>query len=116
MDLYFHANFTLSLQQLIEAHPPNKREFVTHAGIPLVISSFKRHADKVEVHQQGFVLLVYVLMNDPKTKMSLTGARQMALTHGIVEVIHKAQRRFVDAPDIQATSAKILDILISDWS
>lgn len=100
----------------MEAHPANKREFVVKGGIPIVISALKLHNDKVPVNQQGFVLLFYVLSNDPQTKMSMTGTRQMALANGIVDVVQKAQRNFKAIPDIQGTTQSILDVLISDWS
>jgi len=96
-------------------HPPNKREFVVQGGILVVILALKNHSDKIEVCQQGLVLLFYILNNDPKAKMSLTSARQMALTHGIVEVVQSAQRKFKSA-EVQATASGILEILISDWT
>ena len=102
-------------KNLVEMHPPNKREFVVQGGILIVILALRDHSEKIEVCQQGLVLLFYILSNDPKTKMSLTGARQMALTHGVVEVVQSAQRKF-KSPEVQATATGILEILISDWA
>lgn len=107
-----------SLIQLSENHPPNKRAFVIAGGIPSLIEALKAHPKSLEVYQQGLILLYYILSPDSQTKLNLPEVRQSALANGIVDVLHKAQRHFVDenSESIRVTAASILDILIADWS
>ena len=122
MDEYYQSFPTLakwscwSLIHITLQHPPNKRELANRNGIETIINALKHNPEKSDLHSQAYMLLVNVLSNDNKTKMSLAKARQLALTNGLVDVIQSAQRTFVKVDDIQSSTKFILDLLIADWS
>lgn len=85
-------------------------------GIPAAIGSLKLYPDDLGLNRQGLALLMLLLSEDPKAKVNLHNARQIALTNGIVDVVHQLQRRFPDEEDVAKTTSHILDLLIIGWS
>ena len=105
-----------SMQHLTFNHPPNKREVVQRGGIPIVTRILTSFIDREDIVQQALALILNLVADDFQTKISLSDVRQMALTHGIVDITQEAEKRYRGNQNLQRLCKAILDALIKEWS
>jgi hypothetical protein len=85
------------IQHLTFNHPPNKWDFVRRGGIPHGTKALRNFPGDVSVTHQGLALMVNILANDSQAKMDISSTRQMALAHGIVDIVQTAESNFVSS-------------------
>ncbi|CAE7428254.1 unnamed protein product, partial [Symbiodinium microadriaticum] len=105
-----------ALVHLTFNHPPNKKEVVQRGSIPLVVNVLNTFSSDESVTHQGLALMLNLLSPDPQAKMSLSDARQMALTHGIVDTLQTAEKRFHGSDSMQQLCKTIQENLMLEWS
>lgn len=82
----------------------------------MIISTLNNFATSLDVTHQGLALVLNLVAPDSHAKMSLSDVRQMALTHGIVDTVQAAEKRFRDNDNLQQLCKTILDSLMLEWS
>ena len=82
----------------------------------MVIAALNAFVDSEDVTHQGLALMLNLLAPDVQAKVSLSDVRQMALTHGIVDSVQAAEKKFRRNGSLQQLCKTILESLMLEWS
>jgi len=104
------------VQTVTVEHPVNKSDLFTCNGLTVTIDILKIHPLNEDINRQGIALILNLISPDRYVRYSAAQARHLAMSNGIVDVLHRVQKEFRSKNDILVTSKGILDLIIADYS